>query len=203
MTVKTFAFVVVAVLVIAEVLFHAVQIRRYIDGFAVQERNDRAGNDGAAASSPQTPKSIVRAQKSQGTQGDEPFHPNAVAKSVGQVPGAIVCPDFPSVQVVFDLYSQYWGDAMQDRMYGADRARVLRGPSTPVPDPTLYGCSLLAPGTPIEIQRGVFGLPMVIAKSPDGTMIRGVTLPDMVSKPLPKDTSSRKDWSHCEAQDGC
>jgi hypothetical protein len=80
----------------------------------------------------------------------------------------------------------------------------MRGPSAPVPDPALYGCSLLSPETAVEVQReGIPGMPMVAAKLPDGTMIRGVTQSNMLSNPLPKDWTLRKDWSHCEAQDGC
>jgi hypothetical protein len=113
-----------------------------------------------------------------------PFHPNAVAKSLSAAPGAIVCSDFASVGLVFDLYNAHWEDSMLDAMTKG-QSRVLRGQSAPAPDPTLYGCSLLKPGTPVEVRSGeglLTGIPMVTAKLPDGEMIHGVTLPAMLSR---------------------
>lgn len=117
-----------------------------------------------------------------------PFHPNAIAKSLTAAPGAIVCPDFASVRLLFGLYKNYWEDSMQDTMTNG-QSRILRGPSAPAPDPALYGCSLLKPGTPVEARNGeglLNGIPMVTAKLQDGTMIHGVTIPNMLSAiPLP------------------
>lgn len=114
--------------------------------------------------------------------GAPPFHPNAVAKSLASAPGAIVCPDFASVQLMMQLYANHWEDAMQDALTKG-QARILRGPSAPTPDPAAYDCSLLAPGTPVEARGGrglLAGIFMVSARLPDGTVVHGVTHPGML-----------------------
>ncbi len=113
----------------------------------------------------------------------EQIHPNAVAKSLRAAPGAIVCSDLATVGLVFKLYSEAWEDAVQDSMTGG-QSRAIRGQSASVPDPSLYGCSLLPPGTPVEAQNAggaLDGVPLVTAKLPDGTTVHGVTLPSMLS----------------------
>jgi hypothetical protein len=124
------------------------------------------------------------------------FYYNAVAKPVSLVPGAIVCPDFPRVSLVFDLYVDYGGDAIQDAMTHG-QSTILRGPSAPAPDPTLYGCSLLKPGTGVYVKNSdafTTGIPMVRAQLPDGTIINGVTLPSMLTAiPLPSPATKSSD----------
>jgi hypothetical protein len=112
-----------------------------------------------------------------------PFHPNAVAKSLTAAPGAVVCADLQTVSVMFHLYAAHWGDSSADAMTKG-QARVVRGPAAPAPDPKLYGCSLLVPGTPVRVENVdafTTGFPRVTAKLPDGTVIRGVTLSSMLS----------------------
>jgi hypothetical protein len=112
------------------------------------------------------------------------FHPNARAKSLSAAPGAIVCPNFASVRLVFSLYASHWEDAMQDAVTQG-QATVLRGASAPAPDPALYGCSLLKPGTAVYVENTdafTTGIPIVSAQLPDGSTIRGVTLPGMLGK---------------------
>jgi hypothetical protein len=113
-----------------------------------------------------------------------PFHPNAVAKSLAAVPGAIVCPDLASVKLVFDRYSDHWEDTGQDAVTNG-QSRQLRGNPATEPHPEDFNCALVIPGTPIQVENAdafTTGIPMVSAKLPNGTMIRGVTLPGMLSK---------------------
>ncbi len=113
----------------------------------------------------------------------EQIHPNAVAKSLRAAPGAIVCSDLATVGLVFNLYSEAWEDAVQDSMTNG-QSRAIRGQSAPAPDPSLYGCSLLPPGTPVEAKNAggaLNGVPLVTAKLPDGTLVHGLTLPSMLS----------------------
>ena len=115
---------------------------------------------------------------------EPPFHPNAVAKSLTATPGAIVCADLASVSLVFRLYANHWEYAAQDASTNG-QSNVLRGPTAPAPDPKLYGCSLLIPGTPVYVENAdafTTGIPKVLAKLPDGTMVHGVTLPSMLSR---------------------
>jgi len=84
------------------------------------------------------------------------FQPNAKAAAEvrpGGAPGAIVCDDFPTIRMISELYSKHWEDGAQDAMTDG-QAHILRGPSTPMPEPELYGCSLLPPGTPVQIVTG-------------------------------------------------
>jgi hypothetical protein len=95
------------------------------------------------------------------------FHPNAVAKSLTAAPGAVVCPDLPTVSLVFHLYAAHWEDS-----------------TTAAPDPALHQCYLLVSGTPVRVENAdafTTGFPRVTAKLSDGTVIRGVTLPSMLS----------------------
>ena len=112
-----------------------------------------------------------------------PFHPNAVARSLTAAPGAVVCADLQTVSVVFHLYAAHWEDSAADAMTKG-QAGVVRGPAAPTPDPKLYGCSLLVPGTPVRVENAdafTTGFPRVTANLPDGTIIHGVTLPAMLS----------------------
>jgi hypothetical protein len=121
-----------------------------------------------------------------------PFHPNAVAKTLSAVPGAIVCSDFASVGFLFDLYIDHVTETGVDAMTRGQWT-LSHGPPATAPDPILYGCSLLPPGTMVEAHNAVLnGVPfvaVVTAKLPDGTMIHGVTFLSMV-KGIPSRSSS-------------
>jgi len=113
------------------------------------------------------------------------FRPNAAAKSLTAAPGAIVCDNLATVRLVFDLYAAHWEDRVQDALTKG-QATQLRGQSSPVPNPSAYGCSLLTPGTPVQVLNSdafTTGIPRVVAKLPNGKPIRGVTLPSMLAKP--------------------
>jgi hypothetical protein len=112
--------------------------------------------------------------------GVVPFHPNAVARALSAAPGAIVCPDFDSLSMLFHLYSDSWEEAAQDRATNG-QARTIRGEAAPAPDPESLGCELFAPGTPVSVNAFTSGIPMVVAKLPDGKIFHGVTLPGMLS----------------------
>ncbi|MGC9953638.1 MAG: tetratricopeptide repeat protein [Rhizomicrobium sp.] len=107
--------------------------------------------------------------------------PNSMAvtaRGVSVVPGAIVCPDHDTVRLIFDMYVAHWTDAQQDAMTNG-QSRLLRGKPSPAPDLKLYGCALLPSGTHMMLERGNI-VPIVTAKLPDGTTIRGVTLEAMI-----------------------
>jgi TonB family protein len=108
-----------------------------------------------------------------------PFHPNGVATGLSVVPGAIVCQDLPTVHLVWELYINHWSDAMED-LTSQGSARILRGPSSPEPDPAQYGCSLLPAGTPLEFKHILPGIVHVTAKSANGNYIQGITQENMV-----------------------
>jgi hypothetical protein len=111
-------------------------------------------------------------------QATKPNVAAVTARGVSVVPGAIVCPDLNTVDLMFDLYANYWSDAMQDTMTHGE-AQLIRGEPAPKPQFEMYGCALLAPGTRLTMESGHV-VPVVTAKLPNGKTIRGVTLPSMI-----------------------
>jgi hypothetical protein len=112
----------------------------------------------------------------------KPIKANLVAVSaqgVSVVPGAIICPNYDTVKMMFDLYVAHWTDTQQDALTHG-QSRLLRGDPTPPPDLKFYGCALLPPGSPMMLERGNI-VPVVTATLFDGTSIRGVTLAAMIA----------------------
>ena len=110
------------------------------------------------------------------------IHPNAVAKQpnlgVVVIPGAVICPNYDKVDLVISMYQEHWGETIQDRITQGQTV-LLRGPAMPVPNLELLGCSLVPPGTPMQVTEGL--APSVTAQLPDGTIVRGITHPLMFS----------------------
>ena len=105
-----------------------------------------------------------------------------IARGVSVVPGAIVCPDFPTLSSMFSLYTGSWGENFQNVLTNG-RAAEIEGPPIPTPNFELYGCALLPIGTPMRqknVGSTVPGVPVVIARLPNGKTISGVTLPSMI-----------------------
>lgn len=111
------------------------------------------------------------------------IHPNALAKQMNLglvvVPGAVVCSDFDSVQLVIAIYQEHFGETLQDRI--TQESVPLRGPAMPAPELEFLGCSLLPTGTPMLVEPGLgYDVPRVTAKLSDGTIVRGVTHGGMI-----------------------
>lgn len=102
------------------------------------------------------------------------------AKGVSVVQGAIICPNANVTSALFQLYTTAWSEQFQDRLEGK-QAQMVRGKAMTDPDPAEYGCTLLAPGTPMLLDRNITVVPVVTAKLPNGASIKGVTLSDMYS----------------------
>lgn len=96
-----------------------------------------------------------------------------LARGSDIVPGAIVCPDFRALQASYRGFT------------------ARRGPG---PNVEYFGCSLIMPGTVMYLDgEDPGGAPLVTATFPDGRIVRGVTLRDMVEgfvrkppKPVPQ-----------------
>lgn len=87
-----------------------------------------------------------------------------IAKGMGPVPGAIVCPDFGAVQAAFRGFSSWRR-----------------------PPPEYFGCTVVPPGEVMTLEgEDPGGAPVVSALLPNGTPVRGVTLHDMVESFAPK-----------------
>lgn len=105
------------------------------------------------------------------------------AQGVSIIPDAIVCSDHDTTALMFDLYAKAWEDAKMDRQTRG-QSRLISGPPMEEPDIRLYGCTMLAPGTPMILDlRNI--IPVVAAQLPDGSKVRGVTLRAMIRYPDP------------------
>lgn len=93
------------------------------------------------------------------------------------VPGAIVCADYATVQVVFKMYSQSWDDQFLDKATNG-KTVLLRGPALRQPNPEQFGCTLIKPGTPMLMDPKT-GIPFVTVVSDNSSIIHGVTMPFM------------------------
>ena len=96
--------------------------------------------------------------------------PKVIARGMGPVPGAIVCPDFRALQMGFRSFS------------------ARRGPP-----PEYFGCTQVPPGTVMTVVGAdPGGAPVVSVTLPDGRPVRGVTLNGMVEAftPKPKRTAA-------------
>jgi len=112
-----------------------------------------------------------------------PSHPNATevtASALSAAPGAIVCQDYATVQLVFRIYTAHWQDSLQDRLTKG-QSKLLRGESSPEPVPEVYGCMLVPPGTSMLQDPGNV-VPVVTFKRSDGSYFKGVTMAPMIRK---------------------
>lgn len=105
-----------------------------------------------------------------------------LAKSLGPVPGAIVCADLHTAQKLYAAYGAYFSDHLQDVLTGG-QSELLR-PSVPRPNPVVYGCVLIKPQTVMLLKGGTI-VPVVRVDLPRGKTVIGVTLPGMYYDPTP------------------
>jgi Superinfection immunity protein len=100
------------------------------------------------------------------------FRP-AVTQMTMMVPGAIVCSNMATVEMLSHLYTAAWEDKFQDKLTRG-QSRLLRGEGASEPKPEDYGCILLPPGTEITATSDAI-VPIVRVKFPSGAKIKGVT----------------------------
>jgi hypothetical protein len=105
---------------------------------------------------------------------------SVVARGLGVVPGALICPDYNTLTTVFDLYNAHWEETYQD-VFTNGQSRLLRGAPAQFPDLAYFACTLVIPGTPLFLEIGNV-VPVVSVSLADGTKFRGVTLPGMIGR---------------------
>jgi hypothetical protein len=98
----------------------------------------------------------------------------------GAVPGTIICPDYRTVEILISWYKTNRPNRLL-REDVAPESLLMNWPSTSEPNFKGSGCALLAPGTPMILERGNT-VPVVSATLPDGTTIRGVTDQSMIGR---------------------
>jgi hypothetical protein len=98
------------------------------------------------------------------------------ARGLNMVPGALICPKLSMVSAVFRMYSMHW-----------------RGESSVLPNPSDYGCALVAPGTPMIVQK-VDDVRAVSVRLNNGTIFKGVTLADMIVETQTDLDSDHEEW---------
>lgn len=108
-----------------------------------------------------------------------PSSSKVTARGQGLIPGALICPDYSTASMIYDLYAAHWEEAMQDKFTNG-ASRLIRGPASQLPDLQAFRCTLIPVGTPM-ILEGKEPVPVVVAKTANGQIVRGVTLHGMVS----------------------
>ncbi len=74
-----------------------------------------------------------------------PSGPTVTARGQGFVPGALICPDYNTASMIYDLYAAQWEESMQDKFTNG-ASRLIRGPAVQVPDLQAFRCALIPPG---------------------------------------------------------
>jgi len=120
---------------------------------------------------------------------DQSARPSFVySHSAGIVPGAIVCPDLPTTQAMYQQYvaaaEGQAGYAIMQRHTG--HARELYGAPPGDVDLAAYGCVLIPGGQKMEFRGAPFGVPLVTVRLKGGKRLQGVTLPSMVAAQAPQ-----------------
>ncbi len=147
----------------------------------VQTKSDTTASESADIDSE---NDSAKARAREGARIKAIVQSNAVARPWMTAPGAIVCPDLQTVQLLQHLYADQWEVTARNSITSG-QSTLLEGQPQPV-DPSLYGCSLLSSGTPVqasdpgELLRGVAAL--VKATLPDGTTVQGITSLGMLDK---------------------
>jgi hypothetical protein len=109
-----------------------------------------------------------------------------VARALSAAPGALICSNPNTLNMVFHLYAVAWEEQTQDK-WTQGASRQVGADSRQSPDPRAYGCELLAPGTHALV-KNMQWIPNVVATLPDGTQIEGVTLGGMLGNINPPPT---------------
>ncbi|MEA2895979.1 MAG: hypothetical protein QOJ84_1594 [Bradyrhizobium sp.] len=133
-------------------------------------------------SRPQLSESGVKVQ-SEARREKNPSSPNAIvvyAAALNAAPGAIVCNDYATVMLMFQLYTRHWTDRLQDAVTKG-QSQLLRGAAAEEPDPEFYGCLVVQPGTAM-LQDPGNAIPVITVQRDDGSFFKGVTMAPMVRK---------------------
>lgn len=102
----------------------------------------------------------------------------AITRGLSVVPGAIVCPDYNTTSLMFDLYVHAWEDQMQDQ-FTHGQAELIRGKAASLPHLAAYRCSMIPPGTQVEVETGN-SVPVIDMRA-GNALLRVVTLPGMLT----------------------
>lgn len=116
--------------------------------------------------------------------GDNQKEMKVVARAIPAVPGAIICPDYETVEMMIEWYRAHWEDNFEDAITNG-QSRLRRGAPTSKPPLAQYGCSLAPAGIPMTLELGppLPPVPVVRATLPDGRKVRGVTDPGLFAYP--------------------
>jgi hypothetical protein len=99
------------------------------------------------------------------------------AKGAGFVPGAIICQDYETVQLMYDWYVRVFREQLMDTVTKGQSRLALR--STPDPSSYLqrFGCGWVPDGTPMTLENAGEDtyMPIVTARQPGKPPVRGVT----------------------------
>ena len=133
--------------------------------------------------SAQRQENLARSTSTEPAQAKNPASDNAqlvYARGVSGSPGAIICRDYRTVALVFDLYNLALTDRLQD-IFTKGLSNSIRGAAAAEPHPAMYGCVLAPQGAQMLKEPGG-ALPTVTIRLSDGSFFQGVTMPQMFSQ---------------------
>jgi hypothetical protein len=122
----------------------------------------------------------VAAQPAKPTIDDSRTPVRAVTRGFGYMIGAIVCPDYDRVGIIWSLY----GESVQEHMLAAatkGQSELLHGKAYMGPNVKAFGCEIVPAGTPVLWERDNI-VPVISGTLPNGNQFRGVTMHQMVTK---------------------
>jgi hypothetical protein len=151
-----------------------------------QTRASHNSSESASTESDYYPSNLIVTQ--------DPNSPSAPAEPSNMfvftgIRGAIICSNYDTVQMLFDLYTESWNEhrlrAMLNRQEQHEY-QLRHGPLAPPPDPQAYGCTLVPPGTRMTLETGhEYPIAVVTAMMKNGQMIHGVTNQNLVAARKP------------------
>lgn len=120
------------------------------------------------------PAQQIREQSKGSTRSTVP----GVTKGYRYMIGAIVCPDYDRVRLIWDLY----GEAVEEHMLASathGQSELLHGRAYTGPNVGAIGCNIVPAGTPVQWERDKI-VPVISGRLPSGKPFRGVTMFEMV-----------------------
>lgn len=106
--------------------------------------------------------------------------PTVLARGLRAAPGAIVCSDFKTAQMLWRQFNKHWEESFQDQVTKG-YSQQLRGSASTAPQVEAFGCVLLPEGSPMSLETER-PFPVVSFES-SGSVVRGITLPGMYTQP--------------------
>lgn len=105
---------------------------------------------------------------------------NGPNRGLYNLPGAIVCPDLRTLQMLERLIGRHQADLLRSRLTHGQSEIISR--QMPKPVPSAFGCAIIPNGTPIYIERIAMRFVAIVRAKVDGADVTGITMTEMLKK---------------------